>query len=168
MKVTMSLALMLAPALGPEAERAGPAPDLGRLLTCRGLHEAADRLACFDREAQALGARLGRGELVVIDEEKVREAQRRRFGLAPPGLEMFTGASGQRLSTVRSTVKNAVPDTYGKWIVTLADDSRWHQIDDASLARTPDAGQAAVINRGAVGSFRMTIANQTIRVHRER
>lgn len=151
------------------AERASAVPGVKELLACRALPAAAERLACYDRGAATLGGEVDRGQVVVVDKAEVRAAQRARFGLPAPGLELFAGKDGAPLQTVKTSIAGAVTDPFGKLLVTLADGSRWHQIDDYSLARTPRAGQPVVIFRAAVGSFKMAIAGQgAIRVRRER
>lgn len=157
------------PAIAADQVRSSPA--MARLLGCRSLPAADARLACFDREASALGGSVDRGAVVVIDKAEVKKAQRARFGLSAPGIDLFAGPDGARLSSLAGTVAGAGAgsDSSGKWFVTLADGSRWRQIDDYSLSRSPRAGQGVVITRAAIGSFKMTLAGQaSIRVRRER
>lgn len=151
------------------ATNAPVSPNLAKVLGCRAISAPDERLTCFDREVTTLGDHLAKGQVVVVDTAQVREARRARFGLAAPGLELFAGKDGQPVSRVTATVAGASTDGYGKLLVSLADGSRWRQIDDYTLGRTPRAGDAAVITRAAIGSFKMTIAGQAaIRVRRER
>ncbi len=151
------------------ADRSAVTPGVRKLLDCRALPGAAERLACFDREAAALGGDVDKGRVVVVDKAEVRAAQRARFGLAAPGLELFAGKDGAPLSKVSTTIASAGTDGVGKLLITLADGSRWHQIDDYALTHAPRAGQPVVIARAAVGSFKMSIAGQAaIRVRRDR
>ncbi len=159
--------VLLAAATG--ASKAPVSPGVARLLACRALPGGAERLGCFDREAATLGGDLDKGAVVVVDKAQVRAAQRARFGLPAPGLDLFAGKDGERQASVKTSVASAGTDPFGKLVITLADGSRWHQIDDYSLALNPRAGQPVVIARAAVGSFKMTVAGQAaIRVRRER
>lgn len=48
----------------------------------------------------------------------------------------------------------------GGWVVTIAEDSTWRQIDGTPLALEPRKGMAVVIKRGALQSYKMSIRNQ--------
>ncbi len=168
-RVTAGVALLASAGGAVAADKPPSSPGVKRLLACRAVPDGAERLGCFDREAAALGGEVAKGQVVVVDKAEVRAAQRARFGLAAPGLELFAGKDGAPLQTVKTSIAGAGTDQFGKLFITLADGSRWHQIDDYALALTPRAGQSVVIARGAVGSFKMTIAGQAaIRVRRDR
>lgn len=168
MLVALGVAWLVAGAAGA-ADRPDPAPNmLKQMLTCRGVPSDADRLACFDRQVDALSGRIASGTVLVIDKVEARKAERARFGLPPSGNAAFAAKDGTELDELVGAVARAEPDGFGKWIVTLADGTRWHQIDDYPLSQTPKPGTKATVRRGALGSFKMTIGtNAAIRVRRE-
>ena len=163
------LAAMAVAMAAGTADRAPSAPAIAKLLACREVTDTSARLGCFDKAAAALGGAVSSGSVVVVEKAQVRAAQRASFGLPPPGLEVFAGKDGQRLSRVETKIAAGSINQFGKVLVTLADGSRWHQIDDYPLSHGPKPGDPVVISRAAIGSFKMAIAGQTaVRVVRDR
>jgi len=165
------LALALAapgPALakGPKANLHAAA--LQSVLDCRGIAEAAQRLACYDAAAAQMGEAEAKGDIVVIDRAQAQKAHREAFGLHVPSLDFVTRAlKPEEVDQVQGVVKAARADPYGKWTFVLEDGSVWHQISD-QLDRDPKAGSKVTIHRAALGSYKMSVDGQpTIRVHRD-
>ena len=173
MKVQFALlALVLAaPAAAQEQQTQERPQALTRVLDCRALQSAEERLACYDREVAALQQAEETQQLVVMDRQQVRQTRRTLFGLALPNLGLFGDDTPDQegVSEIQSTLRNAVQNPYGKWILTLEDGARWIQLDSREFGREPRAGHPIRIRRAAMGSYMANIDNQiAIRVRRER
>jgi hypothetical protein len=51
------------------------------MLACTGLADGAERLACFDREAEALKGRIASGEVAIVERRQLEAGERANFGL---------------------------------------------------------------------------------------
>lgn len=165
------LALLIAvPAAAQENSSERP-QALTRVLDCRAQQSPQERLACYDREVAALQQAEESRQLVVMDRQQVRRTRRTLFGLALPNLGLFGDDNDDQegVSEIQSTLRGAVQNPYGKWILTLEDGARWIQLDGREFSREPRAGHAIRIRRAAMGSYLANIDNQiAIRVRRER
>lgn len=147
----------------------GTREALQPLLSCRAETDAAARLACYDKAADALKAATERRDIVVVDKAEVQKARRSLFGFAIPSLKLFGAddrAGDQRRSgdrrgptgidaevdEVATSVRSARQDRDGLWIITMEDGAVWHQTG-GTLAVTPKAGSAVTIRRAALGSY---------------
>lgn len=138
------------------------------LIACRSIADQAEKFACLDRTSAALEAAAAAGDLVVFDRQQVRETKKTLFGFDLPNLRLFTGDDKEEeVKSVEGKVGSAYANGNGQWVIRLADGATWQQIDDAVLGRRPKQGMDVKISRGAVGSFKMTIAGQpAIKVRR--
>ena len=164
----ISLGAAAASAQRPRAARERP-EVLSRVVQCRTIASAEERLACFDREVAAMDAAASSGELVAMDRQQVRRTRRSLFGVAVPDLGIFgdDNEDDEEASRIESTVRSASMNADGKWIVTIEDGARWMQIDTRGLNFPPRAGQPIRIRRAALGSYLANINNQVaIRVRR--
>ena len=158
---------------GQSGAESAPRPELFQaLVRCRGVTDAAARLACFDNAAAALQTATERRDVVVVDRAQVRESRRRLFGLALPRLPIFGGAADdedeEEIRSIESNIVSAYQVGYGRWVVRLEDGSTWMQVDDNVIAARPRAGQTVRVNRGALGSFMMRVNGQPgVRVRRQ-
>jgi hypothetical protein len=145
------------------------APAIQSVLNCRTIADSVQRLACFDKSVGEMAKAEQTGDLVTIDREQRRVVRRQAFGLILPALAMFDrGERPEEADRVTVTLAGAGQNAQGKWIVRLDDGAVWRQTDDSELVRRPHAGSAAVIRKGVLGSFFMTIDGQpAIRVHRD-
>ena len=150
---------------------AGPAqaqrkPDMGtpaqiqRLMACRAIAAAAERLVCFDRETAAMNQAIASKDLVFVDREKARAASRGLFGFSIPNFGGLFGGDENEVKSIDSTIKKTGRNPEGGWLLTLADGSVWSQTDDWP-GLDPRPGQQVTVNRAALGSFRLTIKGQT-------
>jgi len=150
----------------PEQER----PEvLSRVVQCRSIGSAEERLACYDREVAAMDAAQTSGELVAMDRQQVRRTRSSLFGLTIPNLGIFgdDNDEDEEASRIESTVRTATQNSLGKWIIELADGARWLQTDSRNLNFPPRAGQPIRIRRAAMGSYLANVNNQTaIRMRR--
>jgi len=134
--------------------------QIQRLLGCRALADAAQRLACFDRETSALGQAVARKDLVVIDRERATAARRSLFGFSVPSFGGLFGGDENEVKEIQSTVAAVARNPEGGWTIKLADGSTWTQTDDTPIALRPERGQKIVVRRGTLGSFRLSINGQ--------
>ena len=148
-------------AASAEAKTVAPTatpPAVQQLLACRGIADSAQRLACYDRQAGAIGQAIAKRDLVVIDKQKAEETQRGLFGFATSGIAGLFG--GGEIKQVESTVTSYTKNADGGWIVRLADGSVWSQTDDAQLGLPPERGDKVKITRGFGGSFFLQLGKQ--------
>ena len=145
------------------------APAVQAVVDCRALAEGAQRLACFDKAVAAMTAAETSGDLVTIDREQRRAVRRQAFGLALPTLNLFDrGEKPEEVNRLAVTVSSAARNKLGVWFIKLDDGALWRQTDSNDLLKEPKPGSKAVITRGALGSFFMSIDGQpVIRVHRD-
>lgn len=130
------------------------------LLDCRKETGDAARLACFDRESAALDAADAKNEITVLDKEAVRETRRSLFGFSLPRLPFLGGGkdgggdekADEGLQSLEATIKSARSLGYGKWQIELDSGARW-ATTEAIAGRSPEAGKAIEIKRGAIGSY---------------
>ena len=131
-----------------------------RLLGCRGLADAGQRLACFDRESSALGQAVARREVVVIDRQRVTAARRSLFGFSVPSFGGLFGGDENEVKEIQSTVTGVGRNPEGGWTIKLADGSTWTQTDDTPLGLRPERGQKVIVRRATLGAFRLSVGGQ--------
>ena len=173
LRLALAAAVILSLAAGASAQRPRPGEErpeiLSRVVQCRSIASAEERLACFDREVAAMDAAQSSGELVAMDRQQVRRTRRSLFGLAIPNLGVFgdDNEDEEQASRIESTVQSATQNNLGKWIITIEDGARWIQIDSRSLNFPPRRGQPIRIRRASLGSYFANVNNQTaIRMRR--
>jgi hypothetical protein len=146
---------------------AEPPEAFGRVVQCRAIAGAEERLACFDREVAAMEAARVSGQLVAIDRQQVRRTRSSLFGLSLPNLHIFGDDSDDEARSVETTIRSARQGPDGRWVIQLQDGARWAQTDDHDFAIYPRAGQPIRIRRAAMGSYLANVNNQSaIRVRR--
>ena len=138
----------------------GTPAQVQRLLGCRALAEAAQRLACFDRETNALDQALAKKDLVVIDRARATAAKRSLFGFSVPSFGGLFGGDDSEVKEIQSAVAGVARTAEGGWTIKLADGSTWTQIDDTQLGLRPERGQKIVVRRGTLGVFRLSVNGQ--------
>lgn len=138
-----------------------------RLAACRAIADTSARLVCFDRESAALEAAERSGAVVIVDQEQVREARRRRFGFTMPSLPMFEFGGGAEVDNVSSTLRTATQNGFGVWTFVLEDGSVWRQSDSERVTARLRPGAPVVVRKAAFGSFLMNVNDApAIRVNR--
>lgn len=151
--------------------QAAPRPDVFRkLVDCRAIPDAQQRLACYDANVAALGDAEKKNDVVVVDRAEVRKARKTLFGLTLPDLGLFGGGKGNKTEEVQeieSTLARAAPGPDGKYIFVLEDGARWQQIEPHSFSVDPRAGMKIRIRKAAMASFLANVGGQTaVRVAR--
>lgn len=138
-----------------------------QLIGCRAIADPAQRLACYDRQLDALNQAIAKKDVVVIDKQRATAAKRSLFGFSIPDFGGLFGGGENDVKEIASTVAKVGHDPYGAWVVTLADGSTWAQTDDATLGLGPERGDKVVVRRGSFGAFFLRVNEQPgIRVKR--
>ena len=154
-------ALLSTPAAAaPRKPPTGTPPQMQRLLGCRALADAAQRLACFDRETANIDQAMARRDLVVIDRERATAAKRSLFGFSVPSFGGLFGGDENEVKEIQSTITAVGNNADGGWTLRLADGSTWTQTDDAPLGIRPARGQKVIVRRALLGAFRISVAGQ--------
>ena len=146
------------------ARRPIPTPSnpqsVQQLIACRTITDSAQRLACFDRQTDALSKAIASKDVVVIDKQRATAAKRSLFGFSIPDFGGLFGGGDNDVKEIASTVSSVRQDSYGAYIVTLADGSPWYQQDDSPLGLGPVKGDKVVVARGSFGAFFLRVAGQ--------
>lgn len=142
---------------------------LARLMACRGVADAAARLACFDAAAGALETAERAGDVVVIDRAGVAETRRQLFGFEMPTLPRLFGSEGAtEISSIDTTLQSASLVGEGRWVFRLADGSVWRQIDSERVRFQNRPGQTVQVRKASLGSFLLTVGgSRAVRVRRQ-
>lgn len=153
------LALLLTTDAAAREAPAGPPPALVQgLLACRTISDPMQRLACYDRQSNAVASAIEKKDLVVIDKERATAAKRSLFGFSVPSFAGLLG--GGDLNQIEGTVTGATQNADGGWIIKLADGSVWSQTDDTPVALDPRRGDKVTVKRGALGSYFVKVGRQ--------
>ena len=159
----LGLAVLLASgaasAKDPKKTPPPPPQQVNELLACRGIADAGQRLACYDKTAATIGDAVAKEELVVFDKDSVQKTKRGLFGFSIPNLGIFGDEEGQ-IDQVEGTITGYGHNADGGYIFRLADGSRWSQQDGKPIAIPPQNGDKVVIKRGVLGSYMLSLAKQ--------
>lgn len=109
------------------------------LQDCARVENDAERLACYDKLAQATA-----------------ELPRQQNGATP------AAASGEKSENIVATVTKATHSPFTGWIVTFDNGQSWKQIGTDSFAIRE--GDSCTIERVLVDSFRLKCANRERRI----
>jgi len=162
-----AVGMMVGGASPPQIRPEGRAQALERLVECRKITDATQRLSCYDAAAAALDQAEAKGDIVVVDREQARKVRRQAFGFHVPSITLFErGETPEEINTVTGTIDKVGRNGAAKWVFTLKDGGVWVQIDSNSLMLDPRPGQTVKIRRATLGSYLLTINGQAIRVHR--
>ncbi len=149
-------------AVADAAPKVQPRPEIfTRLLDCRAVADSAQRLACYDRQVEAIDSAAKRDEVVVLDREELKKTRKSLFGFSLPKLPFLGGGEGKEDDapeslSLESTIAGLSSLGYGKWAIRLEDGAEW-QLTEALTNRTPKTGMKVEIKRAAMGSFLLSI-----------
>ncbi len=139
------------------------------LLQCRSIADSQQRLACFDRQSEALGTAVAAGTIVVLDKQAVRSARRSLFGLDVK-LPFFRGedddADEPRQITAKATSVKEVG--HGFWIVALDNGSVWQTIEAKTKQMPPRPGDEITIRKATAGGYVLKLDYLQVRAKRTR
>lgn len=136
---------------GPEIE---PPAIVKDLFACRDIADDSERLACFDREVGTIQEKQQRKEIVIADQEAVRETRKGLFGFSLPKIGLFSGDDEEDdVSSIETTIVSARKLSNGRVSFEAEGGGRWIQTDNTAVLSDPKAGDTVEIKKGAVGSF---------------
>jgi hypothetical protein len=158
----------VSPASGQKGGTDSPPPaQIERLLSCRALAAATERLACFDRETKAVSDALARRDIVAVDREKMRSTRRSLFGLSLPKLGLFGDSGEEEVKQVEGVLAAVGRNRDGGYVFGVQDGANWSQTDDKPVAVQPRRGDKIVVKRGALGSYLLSVNGQpSVKVQR--
>jgi hypothetical protein len=172
MERTAAAMAVMAMMAGGGVAQAGPARQdqpraIREVLDCRTV-PPEERLACFEKAADALAAATDAGEVVAIDRGQATAARRAAFGLPLDGLSFLDRAvkpeAADKLGGVVKSVKFLAS---GFFRVELEDGSIWRQIS-GDPDQQVTVGSPVVVERAALGSFAMRVKGRPpVKVHRD-
>ena len=163
MVAVVGLILISAPAVSaPKKIAEGPPPaQVTALLNCRTITDSAERLACYDKTAAAMGDAVAKRDLVVFDRESVTKTKRGLFGFSIPNLGIFGDDNDEvEIKQIEGVIAGTARNADGGFIFRLADGSRWTQIDSKPFAIDPRNGDKVLVKKGALGSYFMAVEGQ--------
>lgn len=138
------------------------------LKSCRGIGDAAQRLACYDSAAAKLEEATAKRDVIIVDREDVRKTKRSLFGLDLPNFSLFGGKADEdkeRISQIDAVAKSVREGQYGVWRITLDDGATWETNQPA--VRTPRPGSKIRIKAGALSSYLLSIDGApSVKAHR--
>ena len=111
-------------AAAPRRPETGTPAQVQRLMACRTIADAGQRLACYDREAAGVDQAIARKDIVMVDKERARAAGRSLFGFSIPNFGGLFGSNGE-VSQIDGTIKTTGRNQDGGWVITLQDGSVW-------------------------------------------
>lgn len=156
MAITCAIAasILTTAAAGRTPPRKENSPVFDNLLACRGIGDAAARVACYDTAVAALQEARDKKEVVVLDREGVKQAKRSIFGFSLPKLKLFGGSDKDEpeVTEITSTLSEVKPASYGLYFYALEDGSVW-QTTEPQGASEPRRGQSITIKAGMLGSY---------------
>jgi hypothetical protein len=133
------------------------------IAACRGIGDAARRLACYDDAATRLTQAVGRNDVVVLNREDIRQTRRSLFGFHLPRLAIFGGGAREveeAPDEITATIEAASSLGYDKWRIRLEGGAVWQTTEASASIRPPRAGDSVTIRRGTMGSYIMRIGGQ--------
>lgn len=139
---------------------AGSPEALRGLLDCRALPLVADRLACFDREAERLDQAVAAKEVVVVDRAQVKSVRRSVFGFSAADPVPFASRPEDIPDVFEGTVKTVAAARGGRYRLQV-DDTVWELLEAGAFQQPPKVGEAAVIRRGLLNSYRVSVAGRS-------
>ena len=155
------------PAQARSAPETGTPQSVQQLIACRENSNPAQRLACYDKQTDALRRAIATRDVVVIDKQRAVAAKRGLFGFSVPEFGGLFGGNETDVNEISSSITKVTKDPYGAWVVALADGSTWAQTDDEPLGLPPERGDKVVVHRGSFGAFFLRVRGQPgIRVKR--
>lgn len=167
--ITVACAIALPSAAAAQKRDSAKLPlQIEQLLGCRAIADAAQRLACFDRQVAAVNSAIAARDLVLIDRERARATSRSLFGFSIPDFGgIFGGGEEDEVKEIASTITAFRRNQEGGWMVKLADGSTWSQTDSTTVAVAPRRGDKVVVKRGSLGAFFLRLNGQPgVRVKR--
>jgi hypothetical protein len=162
--LTALVILLIAESSSVAAQRrpkaAPPSPIVDALSACRAIADKDARLACYDQASARFAEAVGKGEVIVMDQQEVKQTRRSLFGFHLPSLPLFRGDSGPDQDELTAKIASASGLGYDKYRMRLEDGAIWETTEASSRISPPRSGQDVLIKRGPLGSYMMRIDGQ--------
>ena len=149
-----------APASAQEQVVPNSENTIAQLKNCRALSDAAERLACYDREVGAVIDATDEGTLQVMDRQDVEETRRSLFGFSLPKIKLFGSDDGEEITELETTITNARREGRESWIFTTTEGSVWRIAETKMGWRPPREGQPVVLKKASLGSYFIRVNGQ--------
>lgn len=163
MSAAAVLLLISQTALAAEKSDAKQPETFRQVVACRTIPDAMARLTCYDQQVAALEQAASRREIVIADKQAVETAQRGLFGFATPVAKLMGfGGNDDAATELKeiSTKVGGVRKTGAGWLLDFEDGSTWEQNDTRDFVLSPKVGNEALISRGALGTFTVSVKGQ--------
>ena len=132
---------------------------LKSLLDCKTKADPTERLACYDAAATRFETATAQGDVVVVDREQIRSIKRQSFGLTLPSVAIFSGGnkSEEIDNRIELVLDHPLAGEDGHLQFVFEDGAVWRQFDGGEIYPKPRKGMKAVITKGAVGGFFLSL-----------
>jgi hypothetical protein len=144
----------------PKAQDARSNALIRALSDCRGIADEKARLGCYDQASARLAEAVDKKELVVLDQQEIRETRRSLFGFSVPNIPLFRGEGGGDNGELETTIAGAAARGGGQWRIRLEDGAIWDTNETWLGLSDPRPGQKIVIKRGTLGNYFLRINGQ--------
>ncbi|MBB5711344.1 hypothetical protein [Sphingomonas xinjiangensis] len=127
-----------------------------RVVRCRSIADPQQRLACFEREVDALQQAESRKEVVIVDQKQIRAAKRSLFGIQLPKIAIFDGDNKDGADDaieLETTITSFGRSGEGGVSFTTAEGARWTQSDSRTIIGSVKPGSKVTLRRAAFGSY---------------
>lgn len=172
----------------PAASQIGNPPPEARppvfdaLINCRKIGDAAERLACFDKTADQLAAAQTAGDVVVVDRQEIKKAQRSTFGFNIALPQVFKNKGGKSeakdekgeqtdesgdIEAITAVATRVWQSARGEWNFQLEDGAVWRQTDSPDPARSFKNGVTVEIKKGKLGNYFLKANGALMRAKRD-
>lgn len=161
--VTAMVLAALVPASAPARPKTQDARSntlIQALSACRAVADEKARLGCYDQASDRLAEAVEKKELVVLDQQEIRETRRSLFGFSVPNIPLFRGESGGDNGELATTIAGAASLGGGKWRIRLEGGAIWDTNETWLGLSDPKPGQKIVIKRGTLGNYFLRINGQ--------
>lgn len=133
-----------------------------KLFDCRKIRDADERLACFDREVDAVIAAQQSSEIVITDQKQIQETREDLFGYNIPerGVLASGAEEAPKINQVTERLAEYRERSRGRDLIVLENGAKWMKTDSVPVIGTPKAGEEVTIKKGALGSYMIKISKR--------
>ena len=152
-----------APAAAYRDKESKPSAHVEALGACRSIADPAERLACYDKAAEALVTATRTGDVSVVDRAQLRQARKSLFGFNMPRLPFFDGdkSADDVPDKLVSKVASVRDLGHSRYQVRLEDgDATWETLEAPISFAAPKKGDSVEIRRGPLGSYMLRFGRQ--------
>jgi hypothetical protein len=132
-------------------------PLIGKLETCTGIADDAERLACFDREVAALVGATNDGAVKVVETEDIKNARKKLFGYSLPDVGIFAKddkedeEGSNRLTSTVTKVRKVGAKEWHFWIEE--GNAKWRVKSTSMRFRPPKVGDEVEFKPATMGTY---------------